>query len=125
MDFLPSIFTKLSEYSTTLGEQPAAIGDDDRLSFQRLNFLVDQLVADFRHKGVVEGVVVGLRFRDPLKHLVVSLALFKGGVTQVSIPPRESEQAQKKIVDATAVSMVRSEERRVGKALRSRWSQND
>lgn len=89
MDFLPSIFARLSEYSTSLGEEPAAISDDDSLSFRRLNLLVNQLAADCRRIGLAKGVVVGLRFHDPLKHLVVSLALLKAGVTQVSIPPRK------------------------------------
>lgn len=96
MDFSLSLFARLAEYSTTLGEEPAVIGDDDCLSFRRLNFLVEQLAVDFRLTGVAAGLVVGLRFRDPLRHLVASLALLKEGVTQVAIPPRESASAQKK-----------------------------
>lgn len=104
------IFARLAEYSTTLGEEPAVIGDDDCLSFRRLNFLVEQLAVDFRLTGVAAGLVVGLRFRDPLRHLVASLALLKEGVTQVAIPPRESASAQKKMADTMAVEMIVGDE---------------
>lgn len=111
MDPLASMFSRLSEYSMTLGEEPAVIGDDGCLSFRQLHSLVEQLVADCRDVGLVPGRVVGLRFRDPLKHLVVSLALLKESVTQVAIPPRESASAQKKMADTTAVEMIIGDER--------------
>lgn len=106
MDSPASIFSRLSDYSMTLGEKPAVIGEDDCLTFRQLNFLVGQLAADCRGIGAVPGRVVGLRFGDPLKHLVVSLALLKERVTQVAIPPGGSASVQKKILDSTAVGLI-------------------
>ena len=93
----------------SLNDEIAVIGDEETLSFRQLCVLIDQLSIELRSQGIAAGVTVGTRFRNPVKHLVTSLALLKEGITQVSIPPRESAVAQKQIADITTASVIASD----------------
>ena len=104
-----SIFTRLFRNSFNLGDKIAVIGDESRLSFQELHSLSAQLSSDLAALEFIEGAVVGLRFRDPLKHLITSLALLKEGITQVTIAPWENLAAQRKIADFTGVTAIISD----------------
>ena len=88
------------------GTAIAVIGDHDRLSFAQLWAHIGQISVDLRQLGIVPGVVVGLRIRDPLRHLVLSLCLLKEGITQVALPSRESITVQEKIAGITGVAVI-------------------
>ena len=45
------MFARLFDYSMSLGEEIAVIGDEDRLSFRRLHLLVEQLSVRFSADG--------------------------------------------------------------------------
>jgi len=90
----------------TLSEQVALIGDNQSITFCQLNAYVTRVSGELRKQAVLAGVVIGLCFDDPIRHLVLSIALLREGITQVALPPAESDTVQKKIAELTGVSIT-------------------
>jgi acyl-coenzyme A synthetase/AMP-(fatty) acid ligase len=96
----------LADNAIRLGRTPAIIGDDVTLSHQELHARVNQVASALQQLDVGRGIVAGLRFQDPIRHLVTALALLKMGVTQVAINMRDCAAGQKAAILTCGVDVL-------------------
>lgn len=87
-------------------ENIAAVSDNKTLTNKQLYEIVDTIVLTLSNKLIHQSTIVGLRFEDQIKHLLVSVSLLKMGVTQVSINVKEPPKAQQQIITQTGVQLV-------------------
>ncbi len=87
-------------------EEIAVISDDQIFSYGQLYEFVEKLISDLSVVLNKRKIIVGLRFEDPVKHLIASLALLKMKITQVSIDARTPTVIQMEVIDKTGVMFV-------------------
>ena len=88
------------------GSQLAVVSDNRVLSYKDLYLLVEKLMVELIDTIQDSSTIVGLRFKDPMKHLAVSLALLIIRVTQVSINTKDTLKAQKNTIEKTGVQLL-------------------
>ena len=88
------------------GSQLAVISDNRALSYKDLYTLVEKLQLELSKILKDPSTIVGLRFKDPIKHLVVSLALFIMRVTQVSVNTKDTQKSQHNTIVETGTQQL-------------------
>lgn len=97
-----SLFLNMKER----GSQLAVISDGRTLFYKDLYMLVNKFRLTLPEILEDSSTIVGLRFMDPMKHLVISLALLVMRVTQVSINTKDTLKAQHQTVEETGVKQI-------------------
>ena len=100
------IDTFLIANAVRFGNFPAIIGNDTDVSHQELHLLVEKVSLALESQGIDGRLTIGLRFKDPIKHLVVALALMKMRVTHVSLNVFENASVQQGVILACSVDML-------------------
>lgn len=96
------IFDNIEKYASNI----AIINDHSEISYRELHLLIDKQVSVLMKTITSRSIVVGLRFEDPVKHLVTFLALLKVGITQCSIDCKTPLEAQKRVTKEANTQLV-------------------
>lgn len=103
------VLEALAKHALSCGNNTAIAADERSISFRELFSLVENLSIELGRLCPLGGHLFGLCFSDPIKHLVVSLALLKNGAGQISIPVWESVLAKKNTLATVDVLAVISD----------------
>ncbi len=89
-----------------LGDLPAIISDGNTISHIELYDRIEKTVQYLGTHNLPHDIIVALRFRDPVKHLICHISLLKMGICQISIDPKELYHIQKKIISTGNIDLV-------------------
>src|SRR5690606_30170957 len=87
-------------------DQPAAIFDDQQISYRSLDEKSNQLAHLLREKGAGEETPVLLCMRRSLDLVIAVLGILKAGAAYVPIDPAYPKQRKKFIIEDTAAQLA-------------------
>ncbi len=96
----------LSWYAEHTPDNIAIISDGRSISYRELYRSVERLMDELQGYVTDSSVVVAIRFEDPVRHMITSLALLLMGISQVSIGRKESLPSQKNIIMQTGAGLL-------------------
>ncbi len=105
-DIREMLIESLSWHMSKNGENIAIISDDQSITYKELYQLIGNVVVRLKDAEIDLSLIVGIRFEDPIMHMVTSLALFLMGATQTSINFNDTLNVQKKMIDRINIDIL-------------------